>query len=41
MKFDMHIKNIMNMKFKDLIFKIHTKNKIYKKFEKFLPKLEE
>ena len=27
MKFDMHVKNIKNMKFNDQIFKIHTKKR--------------
>ena len=33
MKFDMYVKNIMNMKFNNLIFKIHKKKKkeIYEK----------
>ena len=33
MKFDMHIKNIRNMKFNGQIFKIYTQKKIYDKFE--------
>ena len=39
MKFDMHVKNIRNMKFNGKIFKIHTKKEIYDKFEEFLSKL--
>ena len=37
MKFDMHVKNIRNMKFNGQIFKIHQKKKKkYEKFEEFL-----
>ena len=32
----MHVKNIKNMKFNGLIFKIHKKKEIYDKFEEFL-----
>ena len=41
MKFDMHVKNIRNMKFNSWIFKIHQKKKkkIYERFEKSLSKL--
>ena len=40
MKFDMHVKNIGNMKFNSQIFKIYTKKKqIYEKFEEFFFKL--
>ena len=39
MKFDMHVKNIQNMKFNSYIFKIHTKKEIYEKFENFFSKL--
>ena len=39
MKFDMHVKNIKNMKFNDQIFKIHKKKEVYEKFEIFVSKL--
>jgi len=40
MKYDIHVKNIRNMKFKGKFSKfIKKKKKIYEKFEEFLSKL--
>ena len=39
MKFDMHVKNIRNMKFNGLFSKFTPKKEIYEKFEEFLFKL--